>query len=189
MVRRIKNARSVKTSDTRRSAPSAPAPSPYTYNFDANASAGSATFGRGRRAGDGHWRATLLGAAAAGAMALGYGRSVGAQVIPPAAPCDTVAGGEVTCTGDVSAGVELINGAGPYTTLNVSGVTQDIAPAAGVDGVNFTSNGAVTINSDTTDGPGGPFAITATGASSDGIRARSTNDAVGVSSTDRKSVV
>ena len=63
----------------------------------------------------------------------------------------------VTCTGDQSAGVLLSNGGGTYTILNVNNLTTNIAPASGVTGVEFDSNGAVTLNVNP-----GPFAIITT---------------------------
>ncbi len=40
------------------------------------------------------------------------------------------ADGTITCTGDLSPGVQLENGGGPYTVLNVNNLTTDIAPEA-----------------------------------------------------------
>ncbi|MFD0985988.1 autotransporter outer membrane beta-barrel domain-containing protein [Methyloligella solikamskensis] len=105
-------------------------------------------------------------------MMFGYGRPVRAQVVPPAPPCNMVSGGTVTCTGNVSSGIDIDQyGPAPDTfdTLIVRDVTADITPASGVDGIYFGSEGSVTINSDTTDGPGGPFAIIATGYNTHGV--------------------
>lgn len=111
-------------------------------------------------------RSALLGSVAAGALFFGYGRS--ARAGPD--PCTVdVPGVEVTCSGDQSAGIA--SGAdfpSSYTTLNVNALTDDITPASGVDGINFTSGGNITINSDT-----GPFSIVTTGAGADGIFAYS----------------
>ncbi|MGZ5919062.1 MAG: hypothetical protein ACXWJV_04615, partial [Hyphomicrobium sp.] len=82
----------------------------------------------------------------------------------------------VTCTGDQSAGVPLNNGGGTYTILNVNNLTTNIAPASGVTGVEFTSNGAVEINVHP-----GPFAIITTDAN--GIFAASNTSTVTVNST------
>jgi len=119
-------------------------------------------------------RSLLLGTVAAGMLLFGYGREARAQVVPPAAPCNNVSGATVTCTGDVSDGIEIDQyGAPPDTfdTLIVNGVTKNITPATTVDGIYFGSDGNVTINSDTTDGPGGPFSIITTGDGADGIEA------------------
>ncbi|XSG81942.1 MAG: autotransporter outer membrane beta-barrel domain-containing protein [Methyloligella sp. ZOD6] len=120
-------------------------------------------------------RSALLGTVAAGVLLFGYGRPARAQIVPPAAPCSTVSGTTVTCTGNVSPGIEIDQYGivpAPFDTLIVKDVTGDIAPAPGVDdGIYFGSDGNVTINSDTTDGPGGPFSITTTGDDTHGIHA------------------
>ena len=82
----------------------------------------------------------------------------------------------VTCTGDQSGGVLLNNGGGTYTILNVNNLTTNIAPASGVVGVEFDSNGAVTLNVNP-----GPFAIITTDAI--GIFAVSNTNTVTVNST------
>ncbi|ODR95995.1 hypothetical protein AUC69_01840 [Methyloceanibacter superfactus] len=108
----------------------------------------------------------------------GYGRPAQAQVVPPAAPCNTVSGSTVTCSGNVSAGIAIDQVGAPadtFSTLNVNGVTRDIAPASMIDGIYFGSDGNVTINSDT-----GPFSITTTGDNADGIEAYSYNGNVKV---------
>ncbi|MEO8419783.1 MAG: hypothetical protein ABI457_01190, partial [Hyphomicrobium sp.] len=107
----------------------------------------------------GRWRSALATTVASTALFAYSGRPVRAQTVPPAAPCNQVSGGgtTVTCTGDVSTGVLLNNGGGPFTTLNIVNLTDDITPASGVDGIRFTSLGGITINSDT-----GPFAIIST---------------------------
>ncbi len=142
--------------------------------YSGDAGGGSQTFAQSDR-----WRSLMLGTVAAGALLFGYGRRAYAQVVPPNAPCDTITGGgtTVTCTGNVSTGVLLNNGGGPYTTLNVNTLTANITPGANVDGITFTSNGAVTINTDT-----GTYNIQATGASADGIYASSTNSTVTINS-------
>ena len=86
-------------------------------------------------------------------------------------PCLPPLGITVTCTGDqsdgIASGVDFL--APPTSTLNVNNLTEDIAPATGTAGIYFSSLGNVTINSDTTDGPGGPFEITTNGAFAYGI--------------------
>lgn len=105
-------------------------------------------------------RGSLLASVAAGALLLAAPPSARAQVVPPAAPCNSVAGTTVTCTGNISAGVAITSPT-PYTVLNVSGLTQNIAPAVGKAGISFTLNGSattdLTIISDT-----GDFAINTT---------------------------
>lgn len=103
-------------------------------------------------------------------------RPTAAQVTPPDAPCHQISNGGATisCTGDVSDGIFFHNGAGPVTTLNVNSLTDDITLNNGSFGIRFVSDGAVTIVSDTTDGPGGPFAIVEGTASAAAIHAEST---------------
>ncbi|MCP5037355.1 MAG: autotransporter domain-containing protein [Rhodobacteraceae bacterium] len=96
-------------------------------------------------------RQALLLSAAAGAMFLGYGRTARAQSYSPTAPTCTVSGTTVTCTGDLSVGVDVDGGAGTYTTLDVNTLTTDIAPAGGTRGIEFTGDGDITITSDTGD--------------------------------------
>ena len=93
-----------------------------------------------------------------------------AQTMPPDPPCDQVSGGgtTVTCTGNVATGVLLDNAGGPFTTINVDGLTAAITPAVDDDGIRFTSNGPVTLNSNL-----GAFLIATTG-SGVGIFAAST---------------
>ncbi len=125
------------------------------------------------------WRATLAtGVASAALMAYGA-RPVRAQTVPPASPCNQISGiggSIVTCSGNLSTGVSLPNGAGPFQVLNVGGLTADIAPASGITGIEFTSNGSVELNVDT-----GPFSIVATDAN--GIFASSNGGAVTITST------
>ena len=106
------------------------------------------------------------------------GRRAYAQVTPPNPPCDQISGGgtTITCTGDVSTGVSLVNGNGPYTTLNVNTLTTTITPADGVYGIEFTSNDDVTLNSNT-----GAFGISTTNAT--GIYAYSQGGQITVDST------
>lgn len=102
------------------------------------------------------WRTGLLGTAAAGVLAFAVPEAVQAQtVVPPSAgPC-IVVGTTAMCTGNVSAGVSASD---PLTTLNVNSLTQNIAPGAGVDGVEFVVTSlvdqSITVNVDT-----GAFAI------------------------------
>lgn len=126
------------------------------------------------------WRQVLATGVASAALFAYSGRPVQAQVIPPTttpgSPCPVTAPGVITCSGDVSPGVRLNNASGPYTVLNVIDLTTDIEPGAGVDGIVFTSNGAVQVNADP-----GPFAIRTTDAS--GIFASSNGGAVTITST------
>jgi len=118
------------------------------------------------------------GVASAALFAYG-GRPVRAQTVPPAPPCNTISGisgSIVTCSGNLSTGVDLPNAGGPFQVLNVGNLTTDIAPASGVTGVLFTSNGAVELNVDT-----GPFAIRTTDG--DGIFAASNGGTVAINST------
>lgn len=106
------------------------------------------------------WRNVLATGVASAALFAYSGRPVRAQAItPPSVECPTTAPGTIVCTGDLSPGINLSNGGGPYSVLNVTNLTTNIAPASGVTGILFTSNGAVELNVDT-----GPFAIVATDA-------------------------
>ncbi|WP_298985212.1 autotransporter outer membrane beta-barrel domain-containing protein [uncultured Roseibium sp.] len=111
-------------------------------------------------------RKLLLATATFSLTLVGEPKTVLSQtVVPPSSgPC-TVSGTSATCTGDVSSGIDANS---PLTSLTVENVTQDIAPASGVDGIEFESSVAqdITINSDT-----GSFSITATGGAN-GIDAR-----------------
>jgi len=137
---------------------------PTLLNYSADAGAGSNTIMvMGDHTG---WRAALLGTVAAGALLFYSARSARAQIVPPAAPCDDVAGTTVTCSGNLQPGIETGD---PYDTLIVDNVTANIAPAVNVDGINFVRAGAgdtITIISDTE-----PFDIVTTGTG-DGIYAR-----------------
>ena len=106
------------------------------------------------------------------------GMAAGVVTLPPAAkaqavtPTDnqcSVAGTTVTCTGDLSTGVD-VDGP-PHETLNVNNVdAPGITPAAGTGGVDFTATAAqdVTVDADTTGTPG----ITTSGDDTPGISAR-----------------
>ena len=85
-------------------------------------------------------------------------------------------GTTVTCSGNLASGVLLSNGGGPYSVLNINNLTTNIAPASGVTGVEFTSNGAAEVNLHP-----GPFAIITTDAV--GIFAASNNSTVTINST------
>src|SRR6185312_13873035 len=125
------------------------------------------------------WRSALATGVATAALFAYGGRPVRAQTVPPAAPCNQISGiggSIVTCTGDLSTGVLLSNGGGPFQVLNVTNLTTDIAPVSGVTGILFTSNGAVELNVDT-----GPFAIHTTDA--EGIFAASNGSTVTINST------
>ncbi len=112
-------------------------------------------------------RNLLLGSVAAGVAIFGYGRAAYAA-------CTTV-GTTMTCTGDLSGGVAASN---PVTVLNVNSLTEDIKPPVN-GGINFTSDGAITIVSDT-----GDFEIIVTGLHAGGIFASSSgNEAVSVTHT------
>ena len=125
------------------------------------------------------WR-TALATGVASAALCAYGvRPVRAQTVPPAPPCNQIsgiAGAIVTCSGNVSSGVSLPNGSGPFEVLNIGNLTTNIAPASGVTGVEFTSNGNVTLNVDPR-----PFGIITTDAN--GIFASSNGGFVTITST------
>jgi uncharacterized protein with beta-barrel porin domain len=125
------------------------------------------------------WRNVLATGVASAALFAYGGRPVRAQTVPPAFPCNTISGTTgtiITCSGDLSSGVNLSNGGGPYSVLNVVNLTTDITPAAGVTGILFTSNGAVEVNVNP-----GLFAISTT--DENGIFASSNGGAVTINST------
>jgi uncharacterized protein with beta-barrel porin domain len=101
-------------------------------------------------------------------------RPAAAQTIP--AGCTSI-GSVLTCTGNRAAGVELdtVGFASTYTTLNVVNLSTDIAPAAGVPGIVFTSDDAVMLNVATP-----PFGIFTTGDDAPGIFAGSDNGSVSI---------
>jgi uncharacterized protein with beta-barrel porin domain len=107
------------------------------------------------------FRNAFLGTVAAGALSLALSGPALA-VLPAGCSLDATFTIE-TCIGNQSAGIAIINPV-MLTTLNVNDLTQAIAPASGTPGINFTSNGAITITSNT-----GAFGITT--ANADGIRA------------------
>lgn len=121
-------------------------------------------------------RDAFLGTVAAGALSLAFG---GPALAGPDA-CTLSGGGTVeNCSGNQSAGI-IITSPTAITTLNVNTLNQAIAPASGVDGIHFTSTGAVTVNSNT-----GAFGISTTGNTANGIAAVTlgVNAAVTVTST------
>jgi len=125
------------------------------------------------------WRAALATGVASAALCAYGVRPVRAQTVPPAPPCNQISGisgSIVTCSGNVSSGVSLPNGSGPFQVLNIGNLTSNIAPASGVTGVEFTSNGNVTLNVDPR-----PFGIVTTDA--DGIFAASNGGFVTITST------
>ncbi len=84
----------------------------------------------------------------------------------------TQVGTTLTCTGNLSGGVEADGPA--IETLNVNTLNQAITPANGVDGINFSDNAAatgVTINSDT-----GVFGIVTTDDDAEGINSSESGD-------------
>ena len=120
----------------------------------------------------GAWRSALATSVASAAL-LAYG----VRPVRAAPPLNCTANGAtVTCTGDQSAGIQLNNGGGPYTILNVNNLTTNITPASTVTGVEFNSNNAVALTVDP-----GPFAIITTDAN--GIFASSNGGTVTINST------
>jgi uncharacterized protein with beta-barrel porin domain len=118
------------------------------------------------------FRDAFLGTVAAGALSLAFGG-------PALAACTTSGGGTIeTCTGDQSNGIAITSPT-TVTTLNVNNLSTAITPPTGIDGIQFTSAGTVTINSNT-----GTFGITTQGANAGGILASSSGSgAVTVIST------
>ncbi|MDJ0513445.1 MAG: hypothetical protein QNJ62_08390, partial [Methyloceanibacter sp.] len=129
------------------------------------------------------FRRALLVSVALGPLLLANPATLSAQAVindgtpdspPPVGPCE-VAGSDVTCTGDVSDGIEISTGA-LRTTLRVYGVTQNVAPPATYEGIYFRkSNGDINIDSDL-----GPYSITATNAA--GIFASTSNGDISLTS-------
>ena len=114
------------------------------------------------------FRNAFLGTVAAGALSLAFGGPAlaGPAPVPPAGCTIDGTGTIETCIGNQSAGVTALPL--PVTTLNVNNLSTAITPATGIDGIQFTSAGTVTINSNT-----GTFGITtATGNHAYGIFAR-----------------
>ena len=116
------------------------------------------------------WRAALLGTVAAGVLWLGTARY--AKAGP--ALCNTV-GDTATCEGDQSDGISSAADFNPVVVDTLAVLTDDIEPGiANVDGISFVRVGVgdtITIDSNTVNGPGGPFSIIVTGPNGDGIRA------------------
>lgn len=93
-----------------------------------------------------------------------------AQLVPGVGGC-VINGTTVTCTGDLSTGIDVDGPA--YDTLNVSTVdAPGITPAGTVDGINFTTTDGnnLTIDADTT----GADSISTTDTNAQGIEARVT---------------
>lgn len=101
------------------------------------------------------WRQLLTAGAAGAALAIGGGGAARAGCVDSGTTRD--------CTGDLQAGVDAGD---PLTTLNVFGLTTDIAPGVTVPGVYFLSNGPITVNVDT-----GPWRIVTNGPGANGIAA------------------
>ncbi len=125
-------------------------------------------------------RNALLLWAAAGAMLFGGGLAAQAQSFTPGSPECTDSGTTVTCTGDLSGGVQVNSPHGTYNTLKVNTLNGDIAPEAGTSGINFDThnedtdtygNTDITLTVDT-----GANGITTKGTNARGISARSAGD-------------
>src|SRR6201996_677068 len=112
------------------------------------------------------FRDAFLGTVAAGALSLALS---GPALAGPDLCTIDVTGTIESCSGNQSAGISILNPP-TLTTLNVNDLTETIAPASGTSGINFTSNGAITIISNT-----GAFGITTSNA--DGIYALSASGA------------
>ena len=86
-------------------------------------------------------RRVLLPWVAAAAMLFGGGLAALAQSFTPGSPECTASGTTVTCTGDLSDGVEVDAGAdGTYTELYVNTLDGNIDPPIGTGGIVFTSD-------------------------------------------------
>jgi hypothetical protein len=124
-------------------------------------------------------RAALLGTAAAGVLLLGYGRRAYAQSYSPPSPACTADGTDITCSGDLSDGVLVDGGtganAGTYDYLKIENLTEDIAPASTVDGVQVTGDGDFKVYTEASD-----HSIVTSGDQARGIFASSNYDAVTV---------
>lgn len=151
------------TSSTKITRPKRPIerPSPLS-NYAADAGKDSHTFATSDT-----WRSALLGTVAAGALIFGYSRTARADCSADGTTlnCSEIIAGDST-PGVVNGGI-LVDGT-IFDTLNVNNLDADIAPDTGTNGINFYSNGSVTINSDTN-----PHDITTTDAT--GIFATSYN--------------
>ena len=126
-------------------------------------------------------RGPLAAAICLTALAVGsIGPACAQAITPPDPPCNIIAGiglEIITCTGNLSPGVNLTNGSGPYEVLNVHSLTTNITPASGVPGILFTSDGSVEMNVDT-----GAFGISTTGDDAPGVFAASANGSVAIHS-------
>ncbi len=86
-----------------------------------------------------------------------------AQIVAPTPPCHSIVGTTVNCSGNLASGIAAGD---PFTVLNVNALDRNIAPATGVNGINFSSSGPLTINADT-----GQFSILSNGFVTSGIYA------------------
>ena len=121
---------------------------------------------------------TTLAAGLASAALFAYGAAPARAQVPPLnCAINPLDGSVVDCTGNHSAGIELVNAAGAFRTLNVFALTANIAPAAGDAGIVFTSDDDVTLNVDAA-----PFGITTTGDEAPGVFASSVNGTVSIRS-------
>ncbi len=96
-------------------------------------------------------RIVLLGSVAAGALLIATPGPARAQVTPADQPACSISGAVVTCSGDLATGVlvDNVSAVTVYTTLNVNSLTTSISPQSGTAGLDFVSNGGVTITSNT----------------------------------------
>lgn len=132
-----------------------------------------------RLSGAGRVRCGLLASAAAASMVLAA-QAAAAPTVPPNPPCGDVAGVAVTCTGDLSAGVSIVqtSSSPAYAKLTVKDLLGDVDPGTKTNGIQFMSSkaGAVEVFSDL-----GPNAIKVDGIiitnlPALGILAQSSND-------------
>ncbi|MDH4981419.1 autotransporter domain-containing protein [Hyphomicrobium sp. D-2] len=72
--------------------------------------------------------------------------SPAAAQVPPAGCHVGADPSVVNCTGNHSGGISLINGAGPFETLNVFALTSNITPASSTAGIFFTSSTNVVLD-------------------------------------------
>ena len=113
----------------------------------------------------GRVKAALIGSVLPISILFANPQSSQAQVVPADPQC-VVSGTTVTCTGDLSTGVD-VDGP-PYDALNILNVDPPgIMPASGIAGVDFTATVAqdITVNVDTS----GTAGVSTTGADAEGI--------------------
>ena len=110
----------------------------------------------------------ILPLATVAAMFLGGELAAQEDKLPvtPASPECNIEGTEVTCSGNLSGGVDVDGGTGTYTNLYVNKLDGEIAPNDDTIGIEFTSNGNITLDVNT-----GDYDITTSGA--DGIYVKS----------------